>query len=190
MQRRRHLRILATIVALALTQGLLVLLYRWVERQRAAAKEATFRYERLPSQPALDLVLLSRTGATTRLAELRGKPVLLHFWATWCPPCKEELPGLLELGRELERAGELQLVALAVDEDWATVREFFAGDIPPEVSRDATGLAAARYDVSTLPDTYLLAADGSIRLRFNGTREWRTQLAHDTLRSELVERRK
>jgi thiol-disulfide isomerase/thioredoxin len=185
---RRHLRILASIVALGVAQGLLVVVYRWVERERAAAKTATFPYERLPQQPAFDLVLLSQSGATSRLLELRGKPILLHFWATWCPPCRKELPELLELGRALGRDGNLQLVALAVDEDWATVRAFFGGDVPREVVRDATGAAAARYDVSTLPDTYLLDADGSIRLRFNGTREWQTTLARDTLRNALMKK--
>jgi thiol-disulfide isomerase/thioredoxin len=186
MQTRRHLRILTSILAFVLVQGLAVLGYRWVERHRNGARNAGFPYERLSSAPALGLVLLRPNGTRRTLAELRGQPVLLHFWATWCPPCRAELPGLLELGHELQRAGELQLVALSVDSDWAAVREFFGGRLPPEVSRDAAGSAAAHYDVSTLPDTYLLDAAGSVRLRFNGTRDWRSELARDTLRKELA----
>jgi hypothetical protein len=63
---------------------------------------------------------------------------------------------------------------------------FFGGDIPREVLKDATGAAATRYDAPTLPDSYLLDADGSMRVRFNGTREWRTTLALETLRNELL----
>jgi hypothetical protein len=50
---------------------------------------------------------------------------------------------------------------------------------------DSAGSAADRYDVSTLPDTYLLGADGSVQLRFGGAREWQTELARDALRQEL-----
>ncbi|MBI4510845.1 MAG: TlpA family protein disulfide reductase [Deltaproteobacteria bacterium] len=190
MKWRRHIRLLGIVVAVAAAQGLVLLVYRWVEHGRRDAKESTFQYERSPTKPAADLVLLHPDGSSRKLAELRGKPILLHFWATWCPPCKEELPGLLELGRELAREGELELIALTVDRDWAVVREFFGGEIPPEVMRDGAGSAALGYEVSNLPDTYLLGADGSIRLRFGGARNWRTKLASDTLRKELHGQRK
>jgi thiol-disulfide isomerase/thioredoxin len=182
----RRLHILGALLALLLLQGLAVIGYRWVEQARDATRPATFPYERLSSAPALDLVLVGPDGSRRTLEELRGQPVLLHFWATWCPPCREELPGLLELGREFQRAGELRLIALSVDSDWAAIREFFGGSIPPEVNRDGAGSATLHYDVSTLPDTYLLDAAGSVRLRFNGTRDWRTERARDTLRKELV----
>lgn len=186
MNGARHIRIVGIVLALVASQGLVVLVFRWVEHDRATTKESTFRSERLPRAAAPDLILSSPDGSSRRLADLRGKPVLLHFWATWCPPCKEELPGLLEIGRELARAGDLQLVALSMDQDWVAVREFFNGEIPPEVMRDGAGSAADRYDVSTLPDTYLIGADGSMRLRFGGAREWRTELARDALRQALI----
>lgn len=185
MNASRHVRILGIVFSLIAAQALAVLVFRWVEHDREAVKTAAFRSERLPRAAAHDLVLSSADGSSRRLADLRGRPVLLHFWATWCPPCKEELPGLLELGRELAREGELELVALSMDRDWAVVQEFFGGQIPPEVMRDSAGSAADRYGVSTLPDTYLLGADGSMRLRFWGAREWRTELARDALRKEL-----
>lgn len=186
MSWKRPHRILGIVAAVAVAQGLIVLVYRWVDDGRAT-KEPTFRYEHVSPKPAPDLVLLRPDGTSRKLADLRGKPVLLHFWATWCPPCKEELPGLIELGRELSRDGELQLVALTVDKDWAAVRNFFGGEIPAEVMRDGAGSAADGYEVSSLPDTYLLGADGSVRLRFGGARDWRTKLARDALRKEIQE---
>jgi len=182
----RHLRTLSAVVAVGLLQGLAVLGYRWVEQRREAARQATFSYERLSNAPAPGLELLGTDGSRRTLAELRGTPVLLHFWATWCLPCREELPGLVELGQELERTRELQLVALSLDRDWVAVREFFGGKVPPEIQRDATGSAAEHYAVSSLPDTFLIDKTGAVRLRFNGPREWRTQLARDTLKKELA----
>ena len=172
-------------LAVAAAQGIVVLVYRWVDQGRKATTESTFRYERLPGKPASDLVLLSLDGSSRKLADLRGKPILLHFWATWCPPCKEELPGLLELGRELARDGEFQVVALTVDKDWDVVREFFGGKIPPEVMRDGMGSAADSYEVSTLPDTYLLATDGTLLLRFGGARNWRSSAARELLEDHI-----
>ncbi len=184
-----RLRILGLVLGLVAAQGLIVLAIRWVEREREA-NGVTFPSESVPRKPAPVLELLKPDGSHRTLMDLRGKPVLLHFWATWCPPCKEELPALLELGRELEREGELEVVALAMDPDWTAVREFFDGEIPPEVVRDSTGSAAASYDVSTLPDSYLLGADGSTRLRFSEARDWQTELARDTLRRSAKDARK
>lgn len=99
--------------------------------------------------------------------------MLLHFWATWCPPCVAELPGLLELGRE----GTVRVIAVSLDEDWTAVREFFAGEIPPEVVRASATTVAKTYGVSILPETYLIGADGMLRLRIAGERDWRSDAA-------------
>jgi thiol-disulfide isomerase/thioredoxin len=182
------LRTGAIVAAVLVAQGALLLAYRALE-QRRKAEQASFRYERVRGAPALDLVLLSPDGSTRRLADLRGRPVLFHFWATWCPPCKDELPGLLDLGRELARKERLQVVALSVDTDWSALQKFFAGRVPPEVFRDSAGSAAARYEVSGLPDTYLIDADGLPRLRFGGARDWRAEIARRTLENELEDMR-
>jgi len=99
------------------------------------------------------------------------------LWATWCAPCRVELPKLLELGRELDRAGRGSVVAVVVDDDWTAVRRFFGGVIPPEVVAVKGHTANNLYDVSTLPDTYLVDADGNVRLRFRGARDWQDPAA-------------
>ena len=179
--RRPYFQVVGVVLALAAAQGLIVVVYQWVSQSRGVTKEPAFRYERLSGKPAPDLLLLRPDGSSLRLADLRGKPVLLHFWATWCPPCKKELPGLLELGRD----GQFEVVAVTLDEDWAEVRSFFGGEIPSEVLQDRSGHSAMKYDVSTLPDTYLLATDGTLLLRFGGARNWRARAARDLLESHI-----
>jgi thiol-disulfide isomerase/thioredoxin len=172
------------ILVVATVQGLAVLGYLWVERRREAGTEAPLHYERMARRSAADLSLLRPDGSVQQLAGLRGKTVLLHFWATWCPPCREELPGLIELSRDLARDMPFVALAVSLDDNWAAVRDFFHGELPPEVFRAEDGAPARHYQVSTLPDTYLIAADGSLRLRFGGARNWRTTAARDLVRQQ------
>jgi hypothetical protein len=92
---------------------------------------------------------------------------------------------LLELGRELARDGQFEVVAVTLDDDWAKVRSFFGGVVPSEVLKDHGGLSARTYDVSTLPDTYLLATDGTLLLRFDGARNWRASAARELLERHI-----
>ena len=76
-----------------------------------------------PGQEAPDFELQDATGQKLSLRSLRGKPVLLNFWATWCAPCVEEMPSLENLAG---RVGDsLHVVTVSVDEDWETVKKFF-----------------------------------------------------------------
>lgn len=176
-------RKLLVVVTIALAQGAAVLAYRWVERGRETRTQAVpFGYEPAPARVAPNLTLSGADGSQRQLSDYHGRLVLLHFWATWCPPCKAELPALLQLGRELDREGGARVVALAIDTDWASIERFFGGRIPAEVARDGTGGAARAFDVSALPDTYLVAADGRLLLRFGGARDWSSDAARALLR--------
>jgi thiol-disulfide isomerase/thioredoxin len=115
---------------------------------------------------------LAADGRTTTLADLgQSRPILLHFWATWCAPCQKELPTLLELVALPERPRDLRLVLVSLDQEWRPVDAFFEGVVPPLVWRDGGELSSA-LGVSVLPDTYLLAADGRALARFRGARDW------------------
>ncbi|MGK4008347.1 TlpA disulfide reductase family protein [Sorangium sp. So ce1036] len=184
--RARLRRIAAAAGVLVLVQALAVGLYRAVEHRRGAERPGRpFAYERLDgTRPVPDTAFERPDGTLLHAGALRGRPVLLHFWATWCAPCRAELPRLLELGRELEEAGRLKLVAVSVDESWEVVRAFFGGEVPPGVVRAGAPAVQRRFGVSTLPDTFLVEEDGMMALRFTGARDWRAPEA----RALLMER--
>jgi thiol-disulfide isomerase/thioredoxin len=183
------LRALRNIAILLLVQGLALGLYFFVEAYRDPNVEL-FRYEKLLSKELAPELMLQKDGGTVQLSSYRGEFVLLHFWATWCEPCQKELPALLKFSRELSLNKNLRLFAISEDRDWGAVRDFFDGKIPPEILWDASGEGEDAYEVSTLPDTYLLNPEGRLVLRFLGTRDWRSPEAKRLLTEVMNERQK
>jgi thiol-disulfide isomerase/thioredoxin len=123
--------------------------------------------------PAPAFSLPGRDGKPVELSAYRGKVVLLNFWATWCPPCREEEPSLRKLARAMDPA-KFQLVAVSVDEGgWPEVDRFFLGNPPPyAVALDQTGRASQTYGTTRFPETYLIDPAGNLRLKFSGPRNW------------------
>ena len=110
-----------------------------------------------------DVSLQAADGAVA----LRGEgPTLLHFWATWCAPCRRELPRLLRLAEELEGARVLAVT----DEPWsAVVAHFGDAPVPACIARDPGGQLARTLGVAALPDNYLVDDGGVARRRVPGS---------------------
>lgn len=135
---------------------------------------------------ARDFTLPDLAGKQQRLAQRRGKVVLLHFWATWCPPCIEELPSLYRLQRALADA-PFELVTVSADEKAATVREFFSQNKVPAlpVLMDPAQEIPHAYGTEKYPESFLIDPRGVIRYRFINQRDWGSPEALSCIRTLL-----
>lgn len=111
------------------------------------------------------LELKSLDGSTISLNDLRGQPVLLNFWATWCPPCRSEMPHIQELYEDPEwQARDLVILAVDIQESEATAREFMTSNgYSFTVLLDTKGEVARSYNVRGIPTTVIIDKDGIIR---------------------------
>jgi peroxiredoxin len=122
-----------------------------------------------------DFRLPSLAGGETELASLRGKVVLLNFWATWCPPCVEEMPSLERLYRKLSPEG-LVVLAVSADEDASDLRSFVArGGLTMPVLRDPGGVVAAdQYHTTGYPESFVIDRSGVLLQHTVGPAQWDT----------------
>jgi peroxiredoxin len=125
--------------------------------------------------PAPDFVLQDTNGNTQRLSDYRGKPVIINFWATWCPPCREEIPSMNRAWHILEKEG-VAMLAVNMGEDEDTIF-IFTADYPADfpILMDRDGAVIEQWPVKGLPTTYVVAPDGTIVYRAIGSREWDDQ---------------
>ena len=97
------------------------------------------------------------------LNELRGKPVVLNFWATWCPPCVDEMPYLQEIHEEYSDKG-LILLAINIGESPTTVENFLQNNnLALPVLLDVGGVVAQQYSILRVPTTFFIDGDGVIQ---------------------------
>ena len=116
-------------------------------------------------QPAPDFTLRTLDGGEVRLGELRGKLVVLNFWATWCGPCREEMP-LFEQAIAERAADGLVILAVNVRESEEQVRPFVQRlGLTYPIGMDKNGTLARRYRVRSYPTTYFIGRDGAVEGR-------------------------
>jgi peroxiredoxin len=125
------------------------------------------------------------TGDTVSLREkYKGQVTLVNIWATWCGPCKEEMPAMEQAYKELAPKG-FKVAAVSIDEtDAASVTSFAAElDVTFDLLQDRSGLIQRTYQTTGVPESFLLDRDGVIVKRIIGAHDWSSKVNRD-----LVER--
>jgi peroxiredoxin len=128
--------------------------------------------EKSVNSKAPDFTLKDMNGRNVSLSSLKGKVVLINFWATWCPPCKAEMPSMNKLYSELKDRG-FEIVAVSTDNSLSSVKDFLSRnrlDFP--VLFDETKTAARQYHVFSMPTTFLIDRNGMIVEKFYGEEDW------------------
>jgi cytochrome c biogenesis protein CcmG/thiol:disulfide interchange protein DsbE len=155
---------------LILVSALSVVRPAGVTAEESEPFDFTYPKQRLEA-PAFQLPDLN--GNTVSLEGFRGKIVLVHFWATFCVPCLEEMPVLESLWQEYGGEG-LVILGIAGDRGKIDIVREFAGKtgVNFPVLHDRDGRVRKQYEVVALPTTYLVGRDGKISGRAVGTRSW------------------
>ncbi len=106
------------------------------------------------------------------LSQFRGQVVVLNFWATWCPPCVEEMPSLVEMQRRMKAKG-VTVVAVSTDVDESAYRQFLkTHGVNLVTVRDPDQKSNALYGTFKFPETYVIDRNGVIRRKFIGAVDW------------------
>lgn len=115
------------------------------------------------ANPAPDFTLLSSTGENVRLAEQRGQVVMLNFWASWCGPCRKEMPLLEEMSKRYSAAGFV-LYGVNVEEDNADAKKLIKElGVTFPILYDTESKASSLYNVDAMPTTVVIDKKGAIR---------------------------
>lgn len=162
--------------------GALAVLLALLAGRAVGAEEPseTLRLTRLGGgEPAAEFSVTTPDGGALGLGDLRGKVVLLNFWATWCEPCLEEMPAMERLARTYRERG-LAVLALSVDREGpSVVRPFLKRhDLTFLVGLDPQQTVARLYRIWALPSTTILDRRGVPRFAVQGAREWDGQAGH------------
>lgn len=130
-----------------------------------------------------DFYLNDLDGIYTRLSEHKGKVIFLNFFATWCPPCRNEMPSMQKLHEMLD-GPDFVMIAVSVDRGGVEkVRDFIKKNgYSFRVLIDSDGAASKKYSVSSIPATFIIDKNGNIVSRIIGERDWASPAAVSSLK--------
>jgi thiol-disulfide isomerase/thioredoxin len=161
-----------------------------IVRERAVSAIERFGVDRAkdPRLPAPPIELTALDGSKVSLAAARGQVVFVNFWATWCPPCRDEMPSMVSLGQDLASRypGQFKMIAVTVDEDLDAVRSYFtsppfsgppgtlaiAHDADQSVTRSYYAQARGFAPDIKFPETYIVDKAGRLVAYVVGPRDW------------------
>jgi thiol-disulfide isomerase/thioredoxin len=175
LQRVVYLLLFAVLASVVAPQG------------HAAGTGASWQFPSQP-RPAPDFTGTTLDGKPLELAQLRGKTVLLHFWASYCRPCLDELPHLQALQQRCDKK-QFVIITVAADpeDDEATVRRTIQrlSLTLPVIHANSLAIRQA-YAIRFIPTTYLIAADGKLLARLTGMGNWRDPALLKEIRNQGV----
>jgi peroxiredoxin len=157
-----------------LAGGLLIALSVW---------SAYLAHARTSVPANLEFTLKDQNGRDVRLADFKGKPLIVNFWATWCVPCQLEMPELVELAKAYKDQG-LTIIGISIDDTPEEVREFakaYGVTYPLLIGRDREDVADAFGLRNGIPLSVFIRADGTIATRLEGinTKTWLEEQIQD-----------
>ena len=140
-----------------------------------------------PSTPAPDFSLHAMSGPNMRLQDQRGRVVMVNFWATWCAPCRQEMPQLNRLYQKYRSSGFV-LLGVNVDDDPSKAAEVATKlGVTFPVLLDADKRVSKLYDLNTMPSTVVIDRDGKMRFLHRGYRAGTEAEYEQTIRGLLKE---
>jgi peroxiredoxin len=195
--------LLATIIVVAIAFPLLFVFTGAMVDSRARAREAPFRavlgnarFESLMSGAggvphylgaslrAPDFTLPKQGGGEWRLSDHRGKVIVMNFWTVTCRPCIQEMPTIELLAEIVEPWGDVEVVAISTDRNWAEVETIIARNTRITSLLDAErGVVNGKFGTKLFPETWIIDADGVVRFRYDGALDWSDPVALDLIRA-------
>jgi cytochrome c biogenesis protein CcmG/thiol:disulfide interchange protein DsbE len=137
-----------------------------------------FALRQSPSQPvsvgdtAPDFTLPTLGAGSLSLRDYRRQVVLVNFWATWCPPCIEETPGLEKFAEQMQNQG-VTVIGVSVDQDAGALQRFVTQNrLSFPMARDPDRAVASRFGTFKFPETYILDRDGKVAEKVIGAADW------------------
>jgi DsbE subfamily thiol:disulfide oxidoreductase len=128
------------------------------------------------------------TGRKLTLGDLKNKVLFVNFWASWCPPCKEEMPSIESFSKDMQGNDKFQIITILYKDPYQDGTAYMKqnGYTFPVYS-DSNGLVARNFGVTGVPETYVIDKKGILKKRVLGPAEWNTPEAKNFINSLLNE---
>ena len=169
--------LVSTIMVVAIGQSVLSVL-----AERGVTAPAAQRGIIKTGDEAPNFRLRDMKGEMVALSDLRGKVILLNFWATWCGPCRVEMPAMERLYRAYPRT-DFEILAVSTDAQGPAVTRPFQQEnhLTFPILHDADFRVGLAYGARTLPMTFMVDRQGIVRQQIFGARDWETPEAHQLI---------